>query len=118
MADYDRLAGYKAPTERFLREWAAEKEALAGRIAEARAQGKFILGGWISIFERLQFLRGTEDLYCDIALEEGGMFAMMDLVMDFMRVIWTPGWRWISTASPSATTGAPSGACSSHPMPG
>ena len=86
LADYDRLAGYKAPTERFLREWAAEKEALAGRIAEARAQGKFILGGWISIFERLQFLRGTEDLYCDIALEEDGMFAMMDLVMDFMRV--------------------------------
>ena len=86
LEDYDALEGYRAPTEQFLREWAEHREEVAAQIALARQQGKFIIGGWISIFERLQFLRGTENLYCDIALEEEGMFTMIDLVMDFMRV--------------------------------
>ncbi|MEG0911612.1 MAG: uroporphyrinogen decarboxylase family protein [Ruthenibacterium sp.] len=80
-ADYSALEGYTAPTQRFLKEWDAQKDA----IAQARNAGKFVIGGWISIFERLQYLRGTEELYCDIAMEEEEMFAMIDLVMDFLR---------------------------------
>lgn len=84
-ADYDAMKGYVSPKAEFLRQWDEQKDAIAARIAEGRKTGKFLLGGWISVFERLQFLRGTEDLFCDIALEEPELFEMIDLVMDFMR---------------------------------
>lgn len=85
-ADYEAMKGYTPPTAQFLREWESNKPALEEKIAAARRAGKFIIGGWVSVFERFQFLRGTEDLYCDIALEEPEMFAMMDMVMEFLRV--------------------------------
>ena len=44
------------------------------------------MGGWISLFERMQYLRGTENLYCDIALDEEGMYKMFNHVMTFERV--------------------------------
>ena len=84
-ADYAALEGYQAPAERFLAEWQREKTALAMRLAKARLRGKFVIGGWISLFERFQYLRGTEELYCDLALDEPDMYRMMALVMDFMR---------------------------------
>lgn len=34
----------------------------------------------------MQFLRGTEELYCDIALEEEELDRMTEIIMDFMRV--------------------------------
>ncbi len=71
-ADYEAMKGYTPPTEQFLREWERNKPALTGQIAAARKTGKFLIGGWVSVFERFQFLRGTENLYCDIALEEPG----------------------------------------------
>lgn len=84
-ACYDTLNGYLSPKNAFLNEWATTRSKVAADIAKARADGKFIIGGWVSLFERLQYLRGTEDLYCDIALEEPEMFTMIDIVMDFMR---------------------------------
>jgi len=90
-SDYDKLDGYTAPIEGFLREWEENKENLCQQISEARRADKFIIGGWMSLFERMQYLRGTEDLYCDIALEEPEMFQMIDFVMDFMRA-YTDRW--------------------------
>lgn len=85
-ADYAALDGYAAPIAQFQAEWDANKSKLVESIAAARAQGKFIIGGWVSLFERLQYLRGTEDLYCDIASEDEDMARMTALMMEFMRV--------------------------------
>lgn len=85
-ADYEAMRGYVSPKAEFLRQWEQHKPALEQQLREARKTGKFLIGGWVSVFERLQFLRGTEDLYCDIALEEPELFALIDLVMDFLRV--------------------------------
>lgn len=84
-ADYSALEGYTAPTELFLKEWESNKPALAQSLVAARKTGKFVIGGWISLFERFQYLRGTEDLYCDLAMDEPEMFQMIELVMAFMR---------------------------------
>ncbi|MGN0995048.1 MAG: uroporphyrinogen decarboxylase family protein [Butyricicoccus sp.] len=84
--DYEKLEGYEPPIAQFLSEWEDAKGGIAEQIARAREAGKFVIGGWISLFERMQYLRGTEDLYCDIALEEEEMFQMIDLVMQYMRV--------------------------------
>lgn len=80
-----RWRATKRPQNGFLAEWQREKTALAMRLAKARLRGKFVIGGWISLFERFQYLRGTEELYCDLALDEPDMYRMMALVMDFMR---------------------------------
>lgn len=84
-ADYDALHGYEVPIGRFRTEWAAAEPSLRERIAQEREKGKFVIGGWISLFERFQFLRGTEDLYCDLALDEPEMYGMMDIVMEYMH---------------------------------
>lgn len=83
--DYDKLEGYQSPKPEFEKQWAEKKDSIAEQIKGARAENKFVIGGWISLFERLQYLRGTEDVYCDIALEEEEMFDMIEIVMDFMR---------------------------------
>lgn len=84
-SDYDKLIDYVSPKERFVKEFEEQKGNIANCIEDARSKQKFVIGGWISIFERMQYLRGTEDLYCDIALEEPELFTMIELVMDFMR---------------------------------
>lgn len=85
-ADYEKMEGYEAPVAQFLTEWEEARNGIAEQIARAREVDKFVIGGWISLFERMQYLRGTEDLYCDIALEEEEMFRMIKLVMQYMRV--------------------------------
>lgn len=84
-SDYDKLVGYVNPVGEFVNEWEENKDEIADKIAVARKDGKFIIGGWISLFEKMQYLRGTEELYCDIALDEPEMYDMINLVMDFMR---------------------------------
>ena len=79
------MRGYVSPKAEFLRQWEQHKPALEQQLREARKTGKFLIGGWVSVFERLQFLRGTEDLYCDIALEEPELFGLIELVMDYLR---------------------------------
>lgn len=83
--DISRLDGYVSPKDKFIEEWEEAAPDIADRIAQGRAQGKFITGGWMSIFERLQYLRGTENLYCDIALEEECLDQMIEIVMDYYR---------------------------------
>ena len=42
-----------------------------------------ISGGSLNLFERMQFLRGTEMFFCDLALENPGMLKTLDRVHDF-----------------------------------
>ena len=86
LADNSRLNGYKAPVDQFIKQWEESKKSIDKAIAEARNRGQFVLGGWISLFERMQFLRGTEELFCDIALKEGAVEKLAAIVMDFYRV--------------------------------
>jgi uroporphyrinogen decarboxylase len=83
--DYETMKGYVSPKQQFVDEFESNRENLEKQIQVQRGREKFVIGGWISLFERFQYLRGTENLYCDIALEEEEMFGMFDLTMDFMR---------------------------------
>jgi len=48
------------------------------------ATDRFVLSSdLVRPFERMQFLRGTEALYCDLALENPGMLKMLGRVHDF-----------------------------------
>jgi uroporphyrinogen decarboxylase len=86
LAGDGRLDGYRPPIEQFLQWWEKSIPQIEGAVFAARKQGRFILGGGISLFERMQFLRGTEELFVDIASKEGATEKLLALVMDFYRV--------------------------------
>ena len=83
LSDFHNIHHVAAPMQKFKEQWSGYQKQLDIRIKNAREEGRFILGGWISLFERMQFLRGTENLYCDIAEENREFFQIRDLVFDF-----------------------------------
>jgi len=62
-----------------------------GKVNEGcRKSDKFILGGWANPFERMQFLRGTSNLFMDIAEQSPGFFELRDIVHKYyLRMIET-----------------------------
>lgn len=71
LEDDEDIDGYRPPVQDFLSQWETGGEALVQeKIAKARKAGKFIIGGCVIVFERLQYMRGTENLYCDISPEK------------------------------------------------
>lgn len=85
LADDEAINRYTPPTELFLRQWQEMESDIRHKIAEARGRGQFILGGSIIVFERLQYLRGTENLYCDIALESDEFHSLMGFIKDYYK---------------------------------
>lgn len=85
LGDDDALHAYEAPIAFLHSLWQQEQADVTRRVAEARATGKFVIGGWLNPFERMQFLRGVENLYCDIALESDELFRLRQIVWDFYR---------------------------------
>jgi uroporphyrinogen decarboxylase len=82
---YEQIDTYRAPVEKFKSQWREYRPELENKTTALRGKGQFILGGWISLFERMQFLRGTEDLYCDLAEQNDGFFKLAEIVMAFYR---------------------------------
>jgi len=56
---------------------------VARSIAERR--DKFMLGGGVQLFERMQWVRGMEDLLLDLAQDRPEVYVLRDMVMDFNR---------------------------------
>lgn len=77
----DEIRKYVSPVH-LLREHRQEMIASAEEWA-AQHQDKFLLSGWMGIFERMQYLRGVENLYCDIALESEEFFAVRDIAFEY-----------------------------------
>jgi uroporphyrinogen decarboxylase len=48
-----------------------------------RASDKFILSGGVNLFERMQFIRGSENLYVDLAAGEPELYALRDMIHKF-----------------------------------
>ncbi|MEN8256170.1 MAG: methyltransferase, partial [Verrucomicrobiota bacterium] len=44
---------------------------------------KFVMGPCINPFERIQYLRGSENVYMDLALEEEGFMALLDKIHQY-----------------------------------
>lgn len=86
LGDDDALAVYESPIAFLHESWKREQADLTRRVADARATGKFVIGGWLNPFERMQFLRGVENLYCDIALESDELLRLRQIVWDFYKV--------------------------------
>lgn len=86
LADDDAIEEYRPPVEDFLNQWEITEPLIQEKISQARKEGKFIIGGCVIVFERLQYLRGTENLYCDIALESEEFEQMIGFIREFYKV--------------------------------
>jgi len=83
--DVDLVASYVPPIELFQNGFDQNLPQLEAQIRALREKDLFINGGWISLFERMQFLRGTENLYCDIALDSPEFYTLRDRVMEYFH---------------------------------
>jgi uroporphyrinogen decarboxylase len=71
---------YRTPDEWLAAEWKTHEESVDGRIAAQREKGKFVLAGTVEVFQRMQFIRGSENLLCDIGLKEDELFFFRDMI--------------------------------------
>lgn len=80
LADYANLAGYQWPTAMVEQGWDDVKTAIAAK------HEQFILGWSGDGFERMQFLRGPEQLYEDLADEDcAEVYELRDKVFGLIR---------------------------------
>ena len=82
LADWSALAAYRAPWEALERtDWDALRRAQEQNLAGPR---KFMISGTsLRPFERMQFLRGSENLFYDLAYGTAEMRRLRDLVHEF-----------------------------------
>lgn len=85
LEDDDLVASYVPPIALFRDGFEKNRPQLEAQIRQLRQKALFINGGWISIFERMQFLRGTENLFCDIALDSQELYDLRDHVMAYFH---------------------------------
>ncbi len=85
LEDDEAIESYRPPVQDFLEQWETTELLIQEKIDEARKEGKFIIGGCVIVFERLQYLRGTENLYCDIALESEEFYQLMEMIREYYK---------------------------------
>ena len=80
LADYSKLKTYKSPKDLLT----LGMEKVDSSLLENK--DKFLFAPWgVDIFERMQFLRGTENLYMDVMEESNEFMLMRDIVFDFYK---------------------------------
>ncbi|MBI2914998.1 MAG: hypothetical protein HYY08_03620 [Firmicutes bacterium] len=79
LSDLRALTHYRAPLDSLAYGW--------DRVAESvkRRRDRFCLGGNVSLFERMQFLRGTENLMMDLAEGRPEADTLLGIVFDFYK---------------------------------
>jgi hypothetical protein len=86
--EYDKLSALQPPVE-FLDVNVDTVNAFC------RQTDRFVFAsGWARPYERMQFLRGTENLLLDIAMDSEGLHALIDVVHGFFRAQYE---RWAAT---------------------
>jgi uroporphyrinogen decarboxylase len=94
LQNLDRVSELKVPYEALKREMAEKMPDIKKKVAGLHAKGVFVTGGYIELYQCMQFIRGTEDLLCDIGLEEKNAFVFRDMVADYFREYLT---YWLDT---------------------
>jgi uroporphyrinogen decarboxylase len=84
--DISQVKAYNTPVEWLEKEWQKHGDAIDKKIEEGRKKNKFILGGYIEIFQRMQFVRGTENLLCDLAGEPESAMILRDKVLEYFKI--------------------------------
>ncbi|HEY3396645.1 MAG TPA: uroporphyrinogen decarboxylase family protein [Armatimonadota bacterium] len=96
LADWDRLADYRAPdplTQFERGEEPRDWEQTARDVEQARAAGGLVGGSGERLFDRLYFLRGFENLMMDFATDDPHLPALLDILEQYETVLID---KWLS----------------------
>ena len=77
LADYKKFDTYRAPVDTLADGWEDTGESIRNH------SEKFIIAPIGNPFERMQFLRGTENLFIDLAEDNDDVYRLRDMVFDF-----------------------------------
>ncbi len=83
--DISEVPAYQPPIEWFAQEWQKYDDLIDSKIQTGRRNDKFVIGGYIEIFQRMQFIRGTENLLYDLAAEPESVIILRDKVLDYFK---------------------------------
>jgi len=76
---------YVLPVDLLAPEWKAGGRVVGEKIADARRSGQFIAAGQIEVFQRMQFIRGTENLFYDLGEQNENLLLLRDKVVEYFH---------------------------------
>ena len=83
LTDILQAGEYQIPLELLEKEWARLGSQVDDKIREARSKNQFVLGGYVEVFQRMQFIRGTENLYYDLGDLAEELYAFRDKITEY-----------------------------------
>jgi len=83
--DISKVQAYQTPVEWLEKEWEEHNALIDQKIEDGRQKNRFILGGYIEIFQRMQFIRGTENLLYDLGGEPESATILRDKVLEYFK---------------------------------
>jgi uroporphyrinogen decarboxylase len=85
LPDIGKARDYELPAHLLKPEWEAGKHIVEKKIEAGRKAGQFILGGQIEVFQRMQFIRGTENLFYDLGEENDNVIVLRNKVVEYFH---------------------------------
>ena len=84
--DVSKVAAYETPLAWLEEEWRRFGDTVDRKIEAGRKKNRFILGGYIEVFQRMQFIRGTENLLYDLGGEPEAAVILRDKVVEYFKI--------------------------------
>ena len=85
LKDISKVREYKMPVELIESEWQKYGETVDKKLQKLREKDIFIIGGAIEVFQRMQFIRGTENLYYDLGDQSEELLILRDRVVEYFK---------------------------------
>jgi len=83
--DMSKVKEYNPPYKWLEEEWKKYDDVVNRKIEEGRKKGLFIYGGYVEVFQRMQFIRGTENLLCDLGCDTENALILRDKVVEYFK---------------------------------
>ena len=85
LSDIENVHELKIPFDMLKSEMAEKMPAVKKTMKDLHERGVFVAGGNIEIYQLMQFIHGTENLLCNIGLEDKNAFLLRDKVAQYMN---------------------------------
>ena len=83
LQELSNIDKYHYPLDWLDEEWKKYDSAIEEKIRQSREKGKFVVGAKVEPFQRMQFIRGTENLFFDIGMKEKELYRFVERTTDY-----------------------------------
>ena len=83
LQELSNIDKYHYPLDWLDEEWKKYDSAINEKIRKSREKGKFVVGAKVEPFQRMQFIRGTENLFFDIGMKEKELYRFVERTTDY-----------------------------------